>query len=329
MHQPEPSDSPILDPQKFRNPEHTADGQERAGVKFKRLRTLWFNTGTLCNITCKNCYIESNPHNDRLAYLTRADLHKFLGELDSPEWDAEEFGFTGGEPFMNPEIIGLLGDSLAGGYRVLVLTNAMRPMLRHKQGLLALKAEYGGNLALRISIDHYGEMPHDVERGAGSWQRMMEGFLWLAHSGFSLSVAGRTLWHQSESELRAGYAALFVKNGIALDAENPEDLVLFPEMDAQRDVAEITRACWGILGVDEASMMCATSRMVVRRKGAARAAVVACTLLPYASAFELGETLAAATNRPVPLNHPHCARFCVLGGGACSATAGEIQHVTS
>ncbi|MEE8172653.1 MAG: radical SAM protein, partial [Alphaproteobacteria bacterium] len=65
------------------------------------------------------------------------------------------------------------------------------------------------------------------------------------------------------------------------------------------------------------------SRMVVRRKGAARPAVVACTLLPYAPEFELGDTLAAATKLPVSLNHPHCARFCVLGGGACSATAGE------
>ena len=124
-------------------------------------------------------------------------------------------------------------------------------------------------------------------------------------------------------ELRAGYASLFAAHDIALDAENPEHLVLFPEMDARRDVAEITSACWDILGVDQASMMCATSRMVVRRKGAARPAVVACTLLPYAPEFELGDTLAAATQRPVSLNHPHCARFCVLGGGACSATAGE------
>jgi len=78
------------------------------------------------------------------------------------------------------------------------------------------------------------------------------------------------------------------------------------------------------LGVDEASMMCATSRMVVRRKGAEAPAVVACTLLPYAPEFELGETLEAATAERVSLNHPHCARFCVLGGGACSATAGEM-----
>ena len=29
------------------------------------------------------------------------------------------------------------------------------------------------------------------------------------------------------------------------------------------------------------------------------------------------DTLAEAA-APVPLNHPHCARFCVLGGAACS-----------
>jgi hypothetical protein len=83
-------------------------------------------------------------------------------------------------------------------------------------------------------------------------------------------------------------------------------------------VAEITTACWGIVGVDPADMMCATSRMVVKRKGADRPVVTPCTLLPYDEAFEMGETLAGAT-AGVALNHPHCARFCVLGGGSCTA----------
>jgi hypothetical protein len=63
--------------------------------------------------------------------------------------------------------------------------------------------------------------------------------------------------------------------------------------------------------------MCASARMIVKRKGAARPAVVACTLLPYDPQFELGETLADSVGA-VPLNHPHCAKFCVLGGAACS-----------
>ena len=93
--------------------------------------------------------------------------------------------------------------------------------------------------------------------------------------------------------------------------------MLFPEMDAQRDVPEITTACWGILHKSPDDVMCASARMVVKRQGAATPAVLACTLLAYEPQFELGRTLAEAA-RPVPLNHPYCASFCVLGGAACS-----------
>ena len=88
-------------------------------------------------------------------------------------------------------------------------------------------------------------------------------------------------------------------------------------MDARVDVPEITEACWGILKLSPDAMMCASSRMVVKRKGETRPAVVACTLLPYDPQFELGATLAEASV-DVTLNHPHCAKFCVLGGGSCS-----------
>ena len=88
-------------------------------------------------------------------------------------------------------------------------------------------------------------------------------------------------------------------------------------MDAEADVPEITESCWGILGKSPDDVMCAGSRMVVKFKGAARPTVIACTLLPYDPRFDLGPSLAGALGS-VPLNHPHCAKFCVLGGGACS-----------
>jgi hypothetical protein len=88
-------------------------------------------------------------------------------------------------------------------------------------------------------------------------------------------------------------------------------------MDMQADVPEITERCWGLLDVDPDGIMCASSRMVAKRKGADRPAVLACTLVAYDPRFEMGTTLAEAA-RPIRLNHPHCARFCVLGGGSCS-----------
>ena len=307
---------PGIDPAKFRDPATTADGSKRASVALNRLATLWFNTGTLCNLECANCYIESSPTNDRLVYLTAAEVRRFLDEADARGGTAE-IGFTGGEPFMNPDFLPMLRDALSRGYRVLVLTNAMRPMMKCADGLLALRQEFGEQLRLRVSIDHYAARLHELERGSHAWERMLPGLDWLAANGFHLSVAGRTMWQETEAQLRAGFARLFTERNIGIDAQDPERLVLFPEMDGSADVPEITTACWGILNVSPDAMMCATSRMVVKRKGEPAATVVPCTLLPYDERFDLGETLEQAA-ADVPLNHPHCARFCVLGGGSCS-----------
>ena len=309
--------APSLSPAKFRDPRVTATGEARAAVAFRGLKTLWLNTGTLCNLECAGCYIESSPQNDRLAYLTAGEARSFFEEIARDRLPVEDIGLTGGEPFMNPDIYQIMGEALGRGFRVLVLTNAMRPMLRFKERLLALHRAHPGRLVVRVSIDHPEPARHEALRGPGSWAPMIEGVRWLGGHGFTVHVAGRTVFGEPEDELRAAYARLFAELGLAVDANDPAALVLFPEMDAAQDVPEITTACWDILKVRPEDMMCASSRMVIKRKGAASPAVVACTLLPYDAAFELGPTLAAAA-RPVALNHPHCARFCVLGGASCS-----------
>ncbi|NQU73076.1 MAG: radical SAM protein, partial [Rhodospirillales bacterium] len=183
--------------------------------------------------------------------------------------------------------------------------------------LAALNRRHGEHLTLRVSLDHYSAARHEELRGARSWQPTLDGISWLCDNGFRVHIAGRTCWDQNEAELRTGYGELFTRAGLAIDPHDPESLILFPEMDMEKDVPEITEQCWDILGVAPDAMMCATSRMVVKRKGAARPAVLACTLLAYDPRFELGETLAEASDA-VSLNHPHCATFCVLGGGSCS-----------
>jgi uncharacterized Fe-S cluster-containing radical SAM superfamily protein len=307
----------LLDPAKFKDALVTAKGEQRAHVGLKALETLWFNTGTLCNLTCRNCYIESSPRNDRLVYLSAAEVASYLDEIARDGHATRLIGFTGGEPFMNPELPAMLDDVLWRGLKAMVLTNAMKPMHKMKPALLSLLQRHGRNLTLRVSIDHYGRTLHEAERGVRSWKPTIEGLVWLAEAGFDVHVAGRRFSDESESEVRAGYARLFTELGVSIDAHNPMTLVLFPEMDATVDVPEITTACWGILKKSPDSVMCASSRMVVKRKGAERPAVVACTLLPYDPQFELGDTLADSVGA-VRLNHPHCAKFCVLGGAACS-----------
>jgi len=307
-----------LDPAKFRDPFVTARGEARARVSLERLETLWFNTGTLCNLTCLNCYIDSSPRNDALVYLTSAEVEAYLDEIAALGLDTREIGFTGGEPFMNREIVAMLSAALERGYEALVLTNAMRPMRRFESGLLALRARHGAKLTVRVSLDHHSRAVHEAERGARTWAPTLDGLRWLARNGFSLAVAGRSVAGEPEAAARTAYARLFAEIGAPIDAFDPARLVLFPEMDARADVPEITEACWGILGKRPADVMCASSRMVVKRKGAAGPVVVACTLTPYDPGFETGPRLAEALGA-VPLNHPHCAKFCVLGGASCSA----------
>lgn len=305
---------------KFKDSHVTADGSERASVALSNPETLWFNTGTLCNIECENCYILSSPTNDALVYLSEPEVGQYLDQIAERAWPIREIGFTGGEPFMNPQMIAMTRTALTRGFEVLILTNAMLPMMRKsmRAGLQELEAAYPGKMTLRVSLDHFSAQHHDEERGSGSFAKTIKGMCWLRDTGIKMAVAGRSLWGESEADSRAGFAALYQTHGFDIDAQNPGATVLFPEMDENVEVPEITTACWGILDKSPNDVMCASSRMVVKRKGAETPVVLACTLLPYSPEFELGATLAEA-EAPVRLNHAHCAKFCVLGGASCSA----------
>src|SRR5689334_4514195 len=146
---------PQLDPRKFQDPFVTANGERRAQVALKSLDTLWFNTGTLCNLTCQHCYIESSPKNDRLVYLTAAEVADYLDQIETGNFPTSLIGFTGGEPFMNPDLPRMLDGVLSRGLRALVLTNAMKPMTKCRPALLKLRDRYGDRLTIRVSIDHY------------------------------------------------------------------------------------------------------------------------------------------------------------------------------
>ena len=302
---------------KFSDPLLTQSGKVRAHVSLKSLETLWFNTGTLCNLECVNCYIESSPTNDALEFISHGEVISYLDEIRDQNISVSEIGLTGGEPFMNQDIIKIIESVLTRGFKLLVLTNAMRPMMRHEKALSGLNEKYPDQLSLRVSTDHFTREIHQLERGERSWEPMIKGLKWLCDNSFDVHIAGRTFTHEDENKLRQGYADLFAKIRIKIDAYDPHVLVLFPEMTDHEDVVEITEACWGILKVNPDHMMCASSRMIVKHKGAKRPTIMACTLLAYDQQFNMGEHLASA-RKNVSLNHPFCSTFCLLGGASCS-----------
>lgn len=314
---------------KFSNPDVTLDGSLRAKVPFEKLDTLWINTGTLCNIECAHCYILSSPKNDDLVYIKLNDVLPLFEEIETLNLGTREISFTGGEPFMNPEMIAMAEAALSKGFSVLILTNAMAPMMRKsvRTGLLELQEKYSDRLNLRISLDHFSEDFHDKERGNGSFAKSLIGLKWLTEHGINFSIAGRSLWGEASDEALQGFQKLFDDQGWSLTASDQNDLMIFPEMDETADKPEITEKCWDILGLSSKDLMCSSSRMVVKRKGEDTVKVLPCTLLPYRADFEMGHTLESSLitdggmfdKGAVKLCHIHCAKFCVLGGGSCTA----------
>jgi organic radical activating enzyme len=303
----------LLD-KKFNDPFITADGNKRAFIEAKKINTLWFNTGTLCNIECKNCYIESSPKNDRLIYLTFDEVKLFIDEAIDNNLKTKEIGFTGGEPFMNKDILKMVDYALEKKFKVLILSNAMKPMLNKKEELLKLRHP---NLTIRVSIDHYNKTKHEEVRGKGTYEVMMKGLNWLSKNNFNFALATRLLWDESENNLRQNFQEFINTYQLNLDAYSNEQLVTFAEMDEKIDTPEITTDCWGILNKDPNDIMCSWSRMVVKKKGSKKPSVIACTLLPYDEEFDLGESLTNSLQK-IYLNHKHCSKFCVLGGSSCS-----------
>jgi sulfatase maturation enzyme AslB (radical SAM superfamily) len=303
-----------LSDNKFKDQKVTADGSNRAFIEARNIKTLWFNTGTLCNIECRNCYIESSPKNDSLAYLTFEEVKSFIDEAVDKNLGTNEIGFTGGEPFMNKDIMKMIDYSLRKRLKVLVLSNAMKPMLNRTKELIKLNHS---NLTIRVSIDHYVKEKHEEIRGKNTYDVMLQGLKWLNENNFNYTLATRLLWNEKEEDLRKNFGTFIKNNNLRLDTNSPKELVTFAEMDEKIDTPEITTSCWDILNKDPNDIMCSWSRMVVRKKNSKNPSVIACTLLPYADEFDLGETLTNSLQK-IYLNHKHCSKFCVLGGSSCS-----------
>ncbi|HEY0837202.1 MAG TPA: hypothetical protein VGE72_25040 [Azospirillum sp.] len=122
----------------------------------------------------------SSPVDDRLAPITLDDVRGALDEAVRLGHPLTEVGFTGGEPFLNKALPGILDFVLGRGLRALVLSNGLQPMTRRAD---ALRARHGDRLAIRVSLDHHTAARHDAARSHGAFQGALAGLCWLAAMG--------------------------------------------------------------------------------------------------------------------------------------------------
>jgi pyruvate-formate lyase-activating enzyme len=147
---------------------------------------LWVYTNFHCNLACDYCAVASSPQ----AAPRTMPTGRFLALVDEAVSEGfTELYITGGEPFLHPDIIEMLGHA-SQRLATVVLTNSMLFRGRRLAGLAELAQRAGpGALIIQTSLDGARPQTHDVHRGRGSWARTMDGIRQAASLGLEVRVA--------------------------------------------------------------------------------------------------------------------------------------------
>jgi AdoMet-dependent heme synthase len=280
-------------------------------VPLMSLDTLWFQVaGTLCNIACTHCFISCSPKNHSHEMMGLEDVEMRLAEARAI--GVREYYFTGGEPFMNRDLLAILEATLRQGPAT-VLTNGMLlpPDVCRKLKALSDLSDY--SLDLRISLDGFDRASHDAIRGQGVWDRVMGGIANLVAVGLNPVITVTTAAQGVETaEGRRRFLDLMRSFGI----EKPrlKILSLFrigAEESRTRAYADWERLSEEMLAAgDVETLQCASGRMVTSK------GVYVCPILIEEEGARLGHSL-AESQRSFPLRYGAC-HTCWVDGVTCT-----------
>jgi len=165
-------------------------------VPLLALDTVWFQVaGTLCNLSCNHCFITCGPTNRRHEMMSRAETRPYLDEARA--LGVRDFYFTGGEPFLNRELLPILEDALAIAPST-VLTNATLIHAAQAARLRALEEESRYSLEMRVSLDGLDPASNDALRGEGSFAEALAGLRELSKAGFDPIVTVAQTWSDAD-----------------------------------------------------------------------------------------------------------------------------------
>ena len=285
-------------------------GRAYPAAPFLDLDTLWFQVGgTVCNLACTHCFVSCSPTNHSHEPLSLETVKRYLTEAAS--LGVREYYFTGGEPFMNEEILPILEATLAQG-PASVLTNGVliRPALAEALARLERASEY--SLDIRISLDGWDAAGNDPIRGEGSFEKILEGVRNLAAAGFNPVLTVTEACEEAGSnEGRETFLAFLRRLGLRRPRLKVLPLLrIGAEASRSRGYSEgETLEGADLTEADAAVLQCTTSRMVTSK------GVFVCPILVEAPGARMGGTL-AETLRPFGLEYPTC-HTCLERGLSC------------
>ena len=276
---------------------------------------LWFQVGgTLCNLSCNHCFISCHPGNDTFGFMDLETIRRYLRE--SRELGVKEYYFTGGEPFLNRDMLQVLEETLAIGPAT-VLTNGTVFTPSSIKALQTISGESLYSLELRVSIDGYSPETNDPIRGEGTFDKALKGVKMLVEAGFLPIITMAQTWPEEETTRvfetftatlkEAGYQRPRIKIlptlHLGMEAERSR-----PYSQAERISEEMME------GYDSSQLLCSRSRTVTDR------GVAVCPLLIEAPGAHLGDSLEEASG-PYRLDQGAC-YTCYVHGAICSNIGG-------
>lgn len=280
-------------------------------IGLSHLDHLWFQvSGTLCNLTCHHCFISCSPKNDAFGFLTRKEVERRLEE--SLPLGVKEYYFTGGEPFLNPEMTTILELTLQYGPAT-VLTNGTVLKKEWLERLRVAEEKSLYSLEFRVSIDGFSPETNDPIRGEGTFARAMKGITTLVEHGFLPIITAARTWPIEQNNEVVGRFSQMLQNA----GYSRPRLKILPALQLG---AEVTRTSgYGVEervtaammeGYDPSQLICDHSRIVTDR------GVHVCPILIEAADSVLGQSL-AESNRSFTLSHGAC-WTCYQYGAICS-----------
>ena len=288
-------------------------------VPLRALDQLWFQvSGTVCNLRCRHCFISCAPDNHSFWFMTRGQVAAALAE--SVPLGVKEYYFTGGEPFMNHEMCGIIEDTLELGPAT-VLTNATLLPGRTVRELARLSAGSRYSLELRVSLDGVTPEMNDAIRGDGTFARCIEGVRRLVGAGFLPIITAMRSWPDAETgRILGGFRRLLADIGYGrarLKIIPP--LLIGAEARRTGGYAPAMRVTHEMLhGFDLDQLLCTRARLVTA------AGVHVCPILLDYPDARLGDTLGEAVGRPATLSEQPC-HTCYMHGSICANTAAASE----
>lgn len=280
-------------------------------VGLHSLDELWFQVaGTRCNLECGHCFISCSPHNDSYGFLSLDEVHRRLEESEA--FGVREYYFTGGEPFLNRDMVSILELTLNYGPAT-VLTNAT--VLKREWLERLRRAEEASLYCLefRVSIDGPTPELNDPIRGEGSFRRAMQGIQLLVEQGFLPIITMTRVWDEEDDQEILGQ---FRKALHDCGCTRPR-LKILPRLqigaEARRTAGygEFDRVTPGMMdGFDDRQLICTHSRVITDR------GIAVCPILLEEPAAILGDTLSEA-GQDFPLSSGACFT-CYLHGAICT-----------